>query len=235
MNTTDITKQVKRKCRMVKPIGKGWYQSVYHHLCFAHKLDMADGVLRIAIPHVAKNTDYNMEKLVTAINETNCKVKYVKTTILQNGSISLNYDHKITDGEDAAIIVPRIFIVKTAIIMKRILLLLSILAMCVSMNAQSDYYMKQARSFQREAEYYTKQAQGYDREVDYYNRQAQGYLREAEYYSKREKYDQVRNYQRRAKDASDKAESYKRKANFARDKAKSYMRKAENALQNAKK
>ena len=108
VNTTDITKQIKRKCRMVKPIGKGWYQFVYHHLCFAHKLDMTDGVLRIAIPHVAKITDYNMEKLVTAINETNCEVKYIKTMILQNGSISLNYDHKITDGEDAAIIVDNI-------------------------------------------------------------------------------------------------------------------------------
>ena len=79
-------------------------------------------------------------------------------------------------------------------------------------NLQSDYYMRQARSYQREAEYYTRQAQSYDREADYYNRQAQNYLREAEYYSKRENYDQVRSYQRRAKDATDKArltESYR--------------------------
>ena len=55
---------------------------------------------------------------------------------------------------------------------------------CNVTNLQSDYYMRQARSYQREAEYYTRQAQSYDREVDYYNRQAQNYLREAEYYSK---------------------------------------------------
>lgn len=37
----------------------------------------------------------------------------------------------------------------------------------VLMKAQSDYYMRQARSYQREVEYYTRQAQGYDREVEY--------------------------------------------------------------------
>lgn len=81
---------------------------------------------------------------------------------------------------------------------------------CNVTHLQSDYYMRQARSYQREAEYYTRQAQSYDREADYYNRQAQNYLREAEYYSKRENYDQVRSYQRRAKDATDKAESRSR-------------------------
>lgn len=106
VNTIDVVQQVKQKCRMVKPIGKGWYQSIYHHLYFAHKLDKVNGILRITIPHVAKSSDYNIEKLISAINETNCEVRYIKATILPNGSISISYDHKIADGEIASIIVP---------------------------------------------------------------------------------------------------------------------------------
>ena len=91
---------------MVRHIGKGWYQSIYHHLYFAHKLDIVNGILSITIPHVAKSGDYKIEKLMYAINETNCEVKYIKTTILPNGSLSISYDHKIADGEKASIIVP---------------------------------------------------------------------------------------------------------------------------------
>lgn len=82
--------------------------------------------------------------------------------------------------------------------MKHILFILILLCGITTVFAQNDYYLKQARSYQREAEYYTKQAQGYERDVDYYNRKAQGYLREAEYYSKRQKYDMVRSYQQYA-------------------------------------
>lgn len=39
------------------------------------------------------------------------------------------------------------------------------------------------------------------------------------YNSKKEKFDQARNYQRRAKEATARAELYKRKANNTRDKA----------------
>lgn len=81
----------------------------------------------------------------------------------------------------------------------RIVVLTILMCSNVAVEAQSDYYMQLARSYQLEAECYTRLAQGYDREVDYYNQQAQGYLREAEYYSKREKYEQVRSNQRKAK------------------------------------
>ena len=58
--------------------------------------------------------------------------------------------------------------------MIRFLLFFSFIMSLISLSAQSDYYMRQARSYQREAEYYTRQAHGYDKEVAYYNRQAQG-------------------------------------------------------------
>ena len=99
---------------------------------------------------------------------------------------------------------------------------------------QSDYYLRQAQSYQREAEYYTKQAVGYEREVEYYTKQAQSYLREAEYYSKRQDFDRARSYERKAHDATDRAESYARKARDARERAQVYMRKAANALERAR-
>lgn len=34
----------------------------------------------------------------------------------------------------------------------------------------SDYYTRQAQSYQREAAYYQRQAESYQREADYYNR-----------------------------------------------------------------
>lgn len=49
--------------------------------------------------------------------------------------------------------------------MKRITLIFVVALCCISVGAQSDYYMRQARSYQHEAEYYTSQAQGYDRET----------------------------------------------------------------------
>lgn len=106
MNTIDVLEQVKQKCKKVKPVGKGWYQSIYYHLYLAHKLDKVNGILRITIPHVAKSSDYKIEKLICAINETNCEVRYIKTIILPNGSLSISYDHKIADDEKASKIVP---------------------------------------------------------------------------------------------------------------------------------
>ena len=77
-------------------------------------------------------------------------------------------------------------------IMRRSLQFLLLLFIAVSINAQSDYYMRLTKNYQHQAEYYTRQALNYDRQTAYYNRQAQGLLRNAEYYSKREKYDQVK-------------------------------------------
>lgn len=74
-------------------------------------------------------------------------------------------------------------------------ILLFLLGVTLPLYAQNDYYMRQARAYQREAEYYTRLALRYEREVEYYNRQAQGYLREAGYYSRRKDYDNVKFYQ----------------------------------------
>lgn len=63
-------------------------------------------MIRISIPHICKKSDYDKKRLEVIINETNREVKYIKVMILENGSISLNYDHKISDRDKASEIVP---------------------------------------------------------------------------------------------------------------------------------
>lgn len=84
--------------------------------------------------------------------------------------------------------------------MKHLVAIILFNVLCLTANAQtSDFYTRQARSYQREAAYYMRQADSYQREADYYNRQTQGNLREAEYYTRQKKYDSAKAYQNRAK------------------------------------
>lgn len=55
-------------------------------------------VIRICIPHFEKAEAFDSRILSIAINETNREVMFVKVTILGNGSISLNYDHKYIES-----------------------------------------------------------------------------------------------------------------------------------------
>ena len=73
--------------------------------------------------------------------------------------------------------------------MKRLIAIMIMLLGLLPLCAQEDYYIKQARQYQREAEYYTKQALKYEQEVDCYSRKAQEYLKEAKYYSQLKDYD----------------------------------------------
>lgn len=62
-------------------------------------------MIRFSIPHICKVCEYDRVRVETIINETNREVKYIKAVILDNGSISINYDHKISKGENASDIV----------------------------------------------------------------------------------------------------------------------------------
>lgn len=53
--------------------------------------------------------------------------------------------------------------------MKRVALFVSLLfCWCLPLNAQNDYYERQAKCYQNDAVSYLKHAQGYDRETEYY-------------------------------------------------------------------
>ena len=106
MNNIDILNQIEKLCGSTALLENGWHHFVYHHLHYVNIPDCKNGMIRISIPHICKDCEYGREKTEKAINETNREVKYIKVMILENGSISLNYDHRIGEGESASDIVP---------------------------------------------------------------------------------------------------------------------------------
>ena len=106
MNNVEILNQVEKLCGSTTLLENGWRHFVYHHLHYVNIPDCKNGMIRISIPHICKKSDYDKKRLEDIINETNREVKYIKVMILENGSISMNYDHKISDGDKTSEIVP---------------------------------------------------------------------------------------------------------------------------------
>ena len=64
--------------------------------------------LRICIPHFDSVNNFAPEVLLSAINKVNREVRYVKIFVLDNGSISLNYDHRCECQADSCAIAKHI-------------------------------------------------------------------------------------------------------------------------------
>ncbi len=103
-----VIEEIKRLCGKVMMLNNGWCHFVYHHLHYLNIPDDANGMIRISIPHVVNSAEYEKEAVDAAINETNREVKFIKAIVLKNGSISLNYDHRISNGENVNEIVEHI-------------------------------------------------------------------------------------------------------------------------------
>ena len=106
VNNNEIMEQVEKMCGKVILLDNGWIHFVYHNYHYINIPDSRNGFVRFTIPHLARSCDYSKNKLESVVNETNREVKYVKVVILANGSIALNYDHKIIGEEKAKDVVP---------------------------------------------------------------------------------------------------------------------------------
>ena len=106
MSNTETVAQIKEMCGNARMLNNGWCHFVYRHRHFVSIPDLSKEMLRISMPHVAKSSEYDRTVLEEIINETNRDVKFIKVIILKNGSISLNYDHKISDGDEIGVIIP---------------------------------------------------------------------------------------------------------------------------------
>jgi len=106
VNNIEIMSQIEKLCGSTTLLENGWHHFIYHHLHYVNIPDCKNGMIRISIPHVCKDSEYGRNRLEEVVNETNREVKYIKVMILENGSISLNYDHKINKGDRACEIVP---------------------------------------------------------------------------------------------------------------------------------
>ena len=116
-----VIEEIKRQCGKVRVLNNGWCHFVYRHLHFLYIPDDSNGMIRISIPHVVNSKDYKKEEVDAAVNETNREVRFIKAMLLNNGSISLNYDHRISNGEDIGEIVEHI--IKTLYIASEYLVL----------------------------------------------------------------------------------------------------------------
>lgn len=116
-----VIEEIKRQCGTVRMLNKGWCHFVYRHLHYMYIPDDANGMIRLSIPHVVNSKEYNKDVVDAAVNETNREVKFIKAMVLNNGSISLNYDHRISNGENVSEIVEHI--IKTLYIASEYLVL----------------------------------------------------------------------------------------------------------------
>lgn len=103
-----VNEEIRRQCGKVRVLNNGWCHFVYHHLHYLNIPDDANRMLRISIPHVVNRKDYKKEVVDAAVNETNREMKFIKAMVLNNGSISLNYDHRISNDENVSEIVGHI-------------------------------------------------------------------------------------------------------------------------------
>ena len=89
--------------------GVGWWYIKYrtYQMVYIPTHDSSN-TIRICIPHIDTANQYDLELLTIAINETNREVKYVKVVVLDNGSISINYDHKYDNENDLHLILSHI-------------------------------------------------------------------------------------------------------------------------------
>lgn len=62
----------------------------------------------MTIPHIMKVELDNMNEVKVAVNSTNRELRFIKAVILNNGSVSICYDHKITKNENIAEVVSHI-------------------------------------------------------------------------------------------------------------------------------
>lgn len=116
-----VIEEIKRQCGKVRVLNNGWYHFVYHHLHYLNIPNNANEMIRISIPHVVNSKEYKKEAVDAAVNETNREVKFIKVMVLDNGSISLNYDHRISNNENVSEIVEHI--IKTLYIASEYLVL----------------------------------------------------------------------------------------------------------------
>lgn len=101
-----VLEEIKRLSKKVTVLNNGWCHFEYKHLHFVSVPDKRKEMIRISVPHVANSNDYSRETLDTVINETNQQVKFIKAIVLNNGSITLDYDHQVSQGEKMNMIVP---------------------------------------------------------------------------------------------------------------------------------
>lgn len=108
MKQEEITQEIIKLCGSTNKVPLFGWHFVYKERHYFYVPDKERKFIRITIPHIIRVNDMDIKMVTDIINETNREVKFIKTVILENGSISISYDHKITEKENLGIIVNHI-------------------------------------------------------------------------------------------------------------------------------
>lgn len=103
-----IINEIKNHCFIIEKISQLGWHFIYNGKHYCYLPSKTNYELHFSMPHVAYASDYEINELVDVINETNLNVKFVKAVLLDNGSVSLDYHHKIEQEEQIPNIIPHI-------------------------------------------------------------------------------------------------------------------------------
>ena len=110
MKQEEIVNEIRRMCgQTIRMPSLGWHFK-YNGQVYFYVVGKDESMIRFCIPFVAGLLSNDKELLKEAVNETNRNVKFVKALLSEkdDATVSLDYDHKITDLESARDIVPHI-------------------------------------------------------------------------------------------------------------------------------
>lgn len=108
-NEDKVVKELKRLgTGMVQCLPNGWWSFTYNNWEMLYIPSMQKELyssLRICIPEF-RAADVNRLKILSgAVNVLNKNMRFVKASLLDNGAICINYDHKCCSSDDIPIIV----------------------------------------------------------------------------------------------------------------------------------
>lgn len=110
MRQEEIVNEIRRMCgQTIQMPSLGWHFK-YNGQVYFYVVGKDESMIRFCIPFVAGLLSNDKELLKEAVNYTNRNVKYIKVLLSEkdDATVSLDYDHKITDLESARDIVPHI-------------------------------------------------------------------------------------------------------------------------------
>ncbi len=104
----EFVSEIMKRCGRVRHIPTvGWlFECNKRTLLYIAGRDAS--MLRLCVPHLLKVADYDAGRVAAAVNDTNRHVKYIKAVILDGGSVAVNYDHHVAEGDDAGAIVEHV-------------------------------------------------------------------------------------------------------------------------------
>ena len=110
MKQEEFVNEIRRMCgQTIQMPSLGWHFK-YNGQVYFYVVGKDESMIRFCIPFVAGLLSNDKELLKEAVNYTNRNVKYIKVLLSEkdDATVSLDYDHKITDLESARDIVPHI-------------------------------------------------------------------------------------------------------------------------------